>query len=84
MTVWRGGRGVKASYQTTHVRVPLQVKSQVEELVRAYKEGSLEESKIPSRDEAIEIAKGILKKKKSARVSLQSLLTSIYGEDISL
>ena len=84
MTVWKGGRGVKAPYETTHVRIPVAIKEQVETLSAAYKDGTLEKLNNISRDEVINIARTILKKKKSARISLESLLTSIYGEDIHL
>lgn len=85
MRVWKGGRGVKAPYETTHVRIPVPIKARVEELSEAFKDGRLDEvNQFPSLDDAVVAAKEILKKKKSARVSLQSLLTAIYGEEISL
>ena len=43
-----GGRGNKASYKTTHVRVPVDIKGRVEELVEQYRlsltSGELDES----------------------------------------
>jgi phage tail tape-measure protein len=86
MTVWRGGRGVKAPYESTHVRIPLPIKDRVEELSKAYKDGTLDEleSKLLPLEEAIESARNILKQKKSARVSMENLLKVIYGEDVSL
>lgn len=39
-----GGRGKKAPYETTHVRVPLPVKDRVEELVEQFKSGSLDDA----------------------------------------
>ncbi len=91
MTVWKGGRGVKAPYETTHVRIPVAIKQQVEELSKAYKDGTLNELNQPasvdeqlSFDDAVELARQILKKKKSARVSIESLLTGIYGKQIKL
>lgn len=110
MTVWKGGRGDQATYKTTHVRIPVEIKQQVEALSEAYRkksrdyqEGKLkmisselvvsETSEIDkqimipnqlSLDEAVEMARQILKRKKSARVSMKSLLTGIYGEEISL
>lgn len=60
MTVWRGGRGVKAPYETTHVRVPLPIKDKVEELCKVYKDGRLEELKqteTVSLNEAVDIAR---------------------------
>lgn len=85
MTVWRGGRGVKAPYETTHVRIPVDIKERVEELSKAYKDGRLNELSEPiSFDDAVDLARQILKKKKSARISLESLLTGIYGKDVCL
>jgi hypothetical protein len=85
MAVWRGGRGVKAPYETTHVRIPVPIKDRVEELSKAFKDGSLGEKSEPmSLDEAVIAAREILRKKKSARVSMETLLTSIYGKEICL
>ena len=85
MTVWRGGRGVKAPYETTHVRVPTEIKERVEELSKAFKDGRLNQvDEIATFDIAIDEARTILKRKKSARVSMESLLTAIYGKQISL
>lgn len=42
-----GGRGKRAPYETTHVRIPVDLKSKVEELVEQYRNNSYaEESKI--------------------------------------
>lgn len=82
MAVWKGGRGVKAPYTTTHVRVPEPIKARVEAMSQAFKDGELSEP--ISFDEAVEMAQKILKQKKSAKVSMQSLLTAIYGKEISL
>lgn len=85
MIVWRGGRGAKAPYETTHVRIPVDIKDQVEKLSNDYKLGVIGETKNTlSLEEATEAARLILKQKKSARVSLENLLTRIYGESISL
>lgn len=85
MTVWRGGRGVKAPYESTHVRIPVPIKEQVEELSKAFKDGRLsEEPQFPSLEDAIEVSRKILKQKKSARISLESLLSAIYGKDVCL
>jgi hypothetical protein len=37
-----GGRGHKASYQTTVVRIPIDLKPQIDELVERFREGSIE------------------------------------------
>ena len=41
-----GGRGKKAPYETTHVRIPVDLKSKVEELVEAYRNNELVISEI--------------------------------------
>lgn len=81
-----GGRGKKAPYETTHVRVPVPIKPQIEALIEQFKNGESESSENPltSIDEAVILAKSILTQKKSARVSLQKLLTGIYGVEITL
>ena len=82
MAVWKGGRGVKAPYTTTHVRIPEPIKDRVQALSEAFKSGEMSEPMTV--EEAVEAAQKILKQKKSARVSIESLLTAIYGKDIEL
>ena len=88
MTVYRGGRGVKAPYETTHIRIPVPIKAEVERLSQAYKEGITNQSDESERqltfDEADQLAKEILKSKKSARVSIEKLLTGIYKQEVEL
>lgn len=81
-----GGRGQKAPYETTHVRVPVPIKPDVERLIDQFKEGSSRETEnsLTSIDDAVAIAKGVLLSKKSARVSMQKLLTAIYGQNVEL
>lgn len=85
MSVWKGGRGVKAPYESTHVRVPLPVKEKVEAIIQAFKDGEVQEqqSKL-SDDEMIDIAKNILKHKKSAKISLETFLRTILKKEVSL
>jgi hypothetical protein len=56
-----GGRGHKAAYQTTVIRIPIDLKPQIDELVNRFHEGSLEieieqaiESKVPDLKAIIE------------------------------
>lgn len=93
MPVWKGGRGAKAPYETTHIRVPLPLKQKIEQICEEYKQKvisgedvteSEDTASIMEFEEALELAKTILKQKKSARVSLKSLLTGIYNRDIDL
>jgi hypothetical protein len=81
-----GGRGKKAPYETTHVRVPLVLKSQIEHLVSLYHEAGDVQGIQPIKrlDEATSSAQGILLHKKSAKTSMEKLLTSIYGISVKL
>lgn len=56
-----GGRGHKAAYQTTVIRIPINLKPQIDELVNRFHEGSLEieidkdiDSKVPDLKAIIE------------------------------
>lgn len=100
MAVYKGGRGVQVPYATKMMRVPEPIKDQIQKFIDAYRasvsEGfsdveavitdlSVESGGKPlSKDEAIEKAKQIFNSRKSARVSMQKLLTAIYGEKIVL
>ena len=79
-----GGKGKKN--ETTHVRVPRAIKEDVVRLVdRYYDDGQYGISQsVPTVDEAILEAKRILKQKRSARISLSKLLTSLYQSDVEL
>jgi hypothetical protein len=86
----KGGRGLKAPYDTTHLRVPVPIKDKIQRIIDAYKESldpnldTSENKKLLTPNEAIEIAQTILSQKKSAKVSMGKLLTAIYGENIVL
>ena len=45
-----GGRGHKAPYQTMTIRIPIDVKEQVEEIVEQFRSGDLQVVKIDSGD----------------------------------
>jgi hypothetical protein len=82
-----GGRGKKAPYETTHVRIPVPIKDRVEYLKELYLndllERSLDENKLVTLEDALLEAKNILKLKQSARKSVLKLLTALYGIQIS-
>jgi hypothetical protein len=97
MILPKGGRGHKAPYQTTHARIPVDLKAQVDSMVEQYRElvfqhGSVEPEKLvvssssnfATLPEAIAIAKRILNKKLSPRQALEKLLTELYKEDVKL
>jgi hypothetical protein len=48
-----GGRGHKAPYQTMTVRIPIDVKEQVEEIVERFRSGDLEVAKTDGSDNNI-------------------------------
>jgi hypothetical protein len=94
----KGGRGVSAPYQTTHIRVPVPLKGDVYELIEKWHiSQALGESEEDSKelkestgyplddlDLVIAIAEQILKKRKSAKVSIELLLRAVFGEEINL
>lgn len=80
---------MKAPYETTHVRIPVPIKNQVEKLIEEFRNGGESEEEKPltglsDLDTAVEEAKKILVQKKSARVSMEKLLTAIYGQEVKL
>lgn len=77
-----GGRGKKAGYETKLMRVPLPVVPAIEKIVDDFRDGSENQTKQLSFDEALQAAKKIMKKKKSARQSLLNLLQDIYRCEI--
>lgn len=81
-----GGRGKRAPYATTHVRVPEPIKAEIERLIRNFHEDCSSETTMQVTDlsDAIAIAQGILLQKKSARVSIEKLLTALYKTEVKL
>lgn len=73
-----GGRGHKAPYITTHVRVPEPVKAEVERLISDYKAGNL--GIYVGSSELIDLCQDIMRQKKSTKQSLNKLLTALLGE----
>lgn len=81
-----GGRGVKAPYESTHVRVPKPIKADVEALIEQFhSKGEVStEKKLTSLEDAVTAARSILIQKKSAKASMSKLLTVIYGQNVEL
>jgi hypothetical protein len=48
-----GGRGHKAPYQTMTIRIPIDVKDQVEEIVERFRDGNLESTQTDNSDRHI-------------------------------
>ena len=81
-----GGRGKKAPYETTHVRIPKPLIAEVEALKKKFFGMDQEEAinSLTSIEDATVLAKSILIQKKSARVSLEKLLTALYQSEVKL
>jgi hypothetical protein len=84
-----GGRGKRAPYQTAIVRVPTPLVGTVERLATSYREAvlnhkaddvSVAEFSLLSSKEAVEQARKILNRKKSAKASLEYLLQVLFPE----
>jgi hypothetical protein len=86
MPKWTGGRGHKAPYETTHVRVPKPLLPEVKRLIDRFH--SVNDEPVlnleTSLDDAIVAAKAIVLHKKSARVSMEKLLTALYKTEVKL
>ena len=89
----KGGRGKKADYETTIVRVPVELKELVQTIGNEYKLTgnipSLEPVSVSqlilTKEEAIALANQLIKSKKGgAKYCLENLLQVIYSSDISL
>jgi hypothetical protein len=82
----KGGRGKRAPYETTVVRVPDPVLEQVEAICDAYRNGEVLPEKKPVTDFE-SIREQVDQWRKTAKVGkdkLQNLLQLIYGVDIAL
>lgn len=85
-----GGRGHKAPYETTHVRVPMPLKQDVEQLISDYRQKLLtgstisKDNSLTSLSEAKEIARKLVRAKKSSRESMARLLTAIYKTVVTM
>jgi hypothetical protein len=86
MTGRAGGRGKKAPYTTTHVRVPEPIKHEVERLIAVFHDAGISEPEKPltTLGEAVAIAQNVLIQKKSAKVSMEKLLTALYKTETKL
>lgn len=86
----KGGRGQKAPWESTHIRCPIPIANQIRDEINRWKSEQLGGSEVEHEklltdfDSVINTAKKILKQKKSARISIEKLLTEIYGETVNL
>lgn len=83
-----GGRGHKAPYETTHLRIPIPIKPEIEKLIAEYRLSVIDgiepetESLLPLED-AIEMCRKMIKAKKAKIEDFSKLLTSIYNIEIT-
>lgn len=88
MTIPKGGRGHRAPYETTHIRIPVPIKGKVETLIEEFRLEVIDGVK-PVRDDKLtlesakEKAKKLLKAKTSKLETVSRLLTLIYGEEVT-
>lgn len=81
MNIPKGGRGVKAPYETVVIRVPKPIETDVLQLIQSYRDGIYKPvTSNWDREKMIELAKSILNGKQSARLSLSKLLQIILED----
>jgi hypothetical protein len=83
-----GGRGKKAPYETTHLRIPLPIKTDIEKLIENYRLSVIDgiethDNSLMSVEDAKLLTRRLIKAKTSKIDTLIKLLTSIYGVEIS-
>lgn len=84
----KGGRGVKAPYETTHLRIPLPIKADIEKLIDNYRSSVIDGIEIENNDliplqDAIELCQKLMRAKTTKIDSFCKLLTAIYKTDVS-
>lgn len=83
-----GGRGKKAPYETTHLRIPVPIKADIEKLIENYRLSVIDgiesdDNGLMSVEDAKLLTRKLIKAKTSKIDTLIKLLTSIYGVEIS-
>jgi len=83
-----GGRGKKAPYETTHLRIPVPIKTDIEKLIENYRLSVIDgietdDNGLMSVEDAKLLTRKLIKSKISKIDTLIKLLTSIYGVEIS-
>jgi hypothetical protein len=84
----KGGRGKKLPYNSVTVRIPENLKSQVENLVNDYRQFILDgvetnNDNIPSINEIKQLSKQLLKSRATKKDIVIKLVMSIYGIEIT-
>ena len=87
MTKYVGGRGKKAPYKSTHVRIPEPLKDKVEQLKQEFlnneAEQSVDNASLPDIEAATEYARSVIKMRKNAKYSVVKLLNLIYNSNLT-
>jgi hypothetical protein len=83
-----GGRGKKAPYETTHLRIPVPIKPDIEKLIDSYRLSVIDgietqDNGLMSVEDAKLLTRKLIKAKTSKIDTLIKLLTSIYGVEIT-
>jgi hypothetical protein len=83
-----GGRGKKAPYETTHLRIPLPIKADIEKLIENYRLSVIDgiesqDNGLMSVEDAKLLTRKLIKAKTSKIDTLIKLLTSIYDVEIT-
>jgi hypothetical protein len=83
-----GGRGKKAPYETTHLRIPVPIKTDIEKLIDNYRLSVIDgiesdDNGLMSVEDAKLLTRKLIKSKTSKIDTLIKLLTSIYGVEIT-
>jgi hypothetical protein len=83
-----GGRGKKAPYETTHLRIPVPIKADIEKLIENYRLSVIdgiesEDNGLMSVEDAKLLTRKLIKAKTSKIDTLTKLLTSIYRVEIT-
>jgi hypothetical protein len=83
-----GGRGKKAPYETTHLRIPVPIKTDIEKLIENYRLSVIDgiethDNGLMSVEDAKLLTRKLIKSKISKIDTLTKLLTGIYGVEIS-
>ena len=83
-----GGRGKKAPYETTHLRIPLPIKADIEKLIENYRLSVIDgiethDNGLMSVEDAKLLTRKLIKAKTSKIDTLIKLLTSIYSVEIT-
>jgi len=83
-----GGRGKKAPYETTHLRIPVPIKADIEKLIENYRLSVIDgiethDNGLMPVEDAKLLTRKLIKSKISKIDTLVKLLTGIYGVEIS-